>query len=76
MPPNLFPLLLIAFLVALAASAAELRSSLEPPACPECVHCRLAAYQKREREEQLQRAQARRLWGIDDRDDEDRGRRP
>ena len=75
MPADLYPFLLTALLVAVTASAAELRASLREPVCPRCVHCRHAALERKARDVRERNALAKRLWGIDDVDD-DEGRRP
>lgn len=51
MPPDLMPLLLGGFLVAMAAMLFELRDSLAPASCPECAHCRRLELEARAREE-------------------------
>lgn len=73
------PLVLAALVVGIAGTWMELRASLEPAACPECVHCRERAEIRRlerlaeeRRQEELQQAHARRV-GLEfrARDDED-----
>jgi hypothetical protein len=69
MPLELAPALTVLFLVGLTAAAMELRAAFEPPSCPECPHCRLVLLRKREREEEERARLAKRMWGIDERDD-------
>jgi hypothetical protein len=76
LPIDAFPFILLVLVVALAASAVELRAATQPPTCPRCVHCRHVAMQRRNAEEREKRALAKRLWGIDDADDDDGSRRP
>jgi hypothetical protein len=75
-PIDLFPFVFAALAVALTASALELRASLRAPSCPRCVHCRHAAMERRNEAERDKRALAKRLWGIDDVDDEETRPRP
>ena len=75
MPAELAPPFVILFLVALSATAVELRNALRPPECPQCVHCRHEAMARRERELREQRVATRSLWGVDERDDDHRPRR-
>jgi len=72
MDTSIVPLLLVAFLAGIAGTWMELRSSLEPPACAECPHCReRRARQRQERVEaerrqtELQALYARR-WRLDE----------
>lgn len=78
MDPAIAPLLLIAFLVAMAGTWIELQSSLKPVACPECPHCRevarlqqLAAEEDERRQAELRASYARR-YHLDDKDDTSR----
>jgi hypothetical protein len=75
LPIDVYPFVLAMLLVAVTAAAMELRSSLQAPSCPRCVHCRHAAMERRNEQERERRALAKRLWGIDETEDEDR-RRP
>jgi len=75
MDPAITPLLLFAFVAAMAGTWVELRSSLEPATCAECPHCQaLLDTRRREREAEARRqaelrsAYARRE-GLDDEDD-------
>lgn len=72
MPPDLYPPLIIVFLVALALSAIELRAALEPPVCPQCVHCRHRLLERRQEEARIRDVQARRIWGEHDDDERPR----
>ncbi len=76
LPIDVYPFVLAILLVALAAAAMELRASVQAPSCPRCVHCRHLAMERRNAEERERRAVAKRLWGVDDVDDEDARRRP
>ncbi|HEX5014517.1 MAG TPA: hypothetical protein VFV72_10200 [Candidatus Limnocylindrales bacterium] len=69
---NLFmqPVTLIVLAAGIIAAAYELRTSLEPVNCPECPHCREAAYERARQQRELQEQYARRN-GIDG-DDDDR----
>jgi hypothetical protein len=76
LPIDLYPFVIAILLVALTAAAMELRASLQPPSCPRCVHCRHAAMERRNAEDREKRALAKRLWGIDEAEDDDlRGHR-
>jgi hypothetical protein len=72
MPIGLYPPLILLFLVALAVAALELRSAFQPPVCPQCGHCRLEILRKQAREEEARTKLSKRMWGIDDRDDDTR----
>jgi hypothetical protein len=78
MDPAIAPLLLFAFVAAMAGTWVELRSSLKPVTCNECPHCReLLATRRREADEEARRQAELSSWyarrnGIDDRDDDDR----
>jgi hypothetical protein len=72
MPIGLFPPLILLFLLALAVAAMELRSALQPPVCPQCGHCRLETLRRQAREEEARAKIAKRMWGIDDHDDDPR----
>jgi hypothetical protein len=76
LPVDIFPFVFAALAVALTASAMELKASLQAPSCPRCIHCKHAALERRNEAERQKRATAKRLWGIDDVDDDDRGPRP
>ena len=76
LPVDVVPFVFAALAVAITASAMELRASLRAPSCPRCVHCRHVALERRNEAERDKRALAKRFWGIDDVDDEDRGPRP
>lgn len=75
LPPELLPPLILLLLVALAANVIEMRNSLQAPVCPQCVHCRHEAMARQEREEAAQGLHPRRMWGVEDREDDDRPRR-
>jgi hypothetical protein len=69
---NLFmqPVTLIALAAGIIAAAYEMRTSLEPVNCPECPHCREAAYQRARQQQELQEQYARRnRLEDDDKDD-------
>ncbi|HKG57501.1 MAG TPA: hypothetical protein VKA85_09650 [Candidatus Limnocylindrales bacterium] len=78
MDPAIAPLLLFAFVAAMAGTWMELRTSLEPVRCSECPHCREAlAVRQREADEDARRQRELSSWyarrnGLDDRDDDDR----
>ena len=76
MPADLYPFLLMALLVAVTASAVDLRASLRQPVCPRCVHCRHAALERKARDDREHAALVRRIWGVHDIDDDERGPRP
>jgi len=70
MSPDLLQPMILMFLVAIGVVAFELRKSLDPPTCPQCVHCRLLAAEKRQEEEKLGRWEATRLFDPDRDEDE------
>jgi hypothetical protein len=72
MPVDIYPFVFTILMVAVIASVVELRASMRAPSCPRCVHCRHAAMERRNQQERDRRAIAKRLWGIDDTDDDDR----
>jgi hypothetical protein len=79
MDPSIVPILLGALLAGIVGSWIELRAALDPPACPDCPHCRDRAQQRRleriaaeRRSAELQSLYVRRWHG----DDEDEPRRP
>lgn len=74
MDPGVSSLLFLGFIIAIAATAFELRASLGPPVCAECQHCRDRLAEERRREEELRDWYARR-WGVGDRDEDDTGHR-
>lgn len=71
MDPTIAPILFMGFLVAIGLTGFELRAATEPPACPECGHCRMVLEAKRQREAELRESYARH-WGLGERDDDDR----
>jgi hypothetical protein len=75
MPLDLLPALILVLTVAVVASAMELRSSLRPPVCPQCVHCRHEALAKKAREERDRSLSMQSFWGPDDADDDRAPRR-
>jgi hypothetical protein len=75
-PVDLFPFVFGALAVALTACAMELKASLQAPSCPRCIHCKHVALERRTEAERERRATSKRLWGIDDIDDDERGPRP
>ena len=78
MDPAIAPLLLFAFVAAMAGTWVELRSSLQPATCAECPHCReLLATRRREADDEARRQAELSSWyarrnGLDDHDDDDR----
>lgn len=78
MDPSIAPLLLLAFVAAIAGTWVELRNSLRPVICAECPHCRqLIATRQRQAEDDARRQAELSSWyakrhGLDDRDDDDR----
>jgi hypothetical protein len=78
MDPAFAPLILFAFVAAMAGTWIELRNSLQPATCAECPHCRdLVASRRQARDAELRRQAALSSWyakrnGLDDRDDDDR----
>jgi hypothetical protein len=78
MDPAIAPLLLFAFVAAMAGTWMELRGSLQPVTCAQCPHCReLLAARRREADEEARRQAELSAWyarrnGLDDRDDDDR----
>jgi len=71
MDPTFAPILFLGFLLAIGLTGLELRAAAEPPACPQCGHCRQVAETKRQREAELRESYARR-WGLGEREDDDR----
>ena len=71
MDPTIAPILFMGFLVAMGLTGFELRAATEPPACPECGHCRQVAEVRRQREAELREWYARRS-GLGEREDDDR----
>ena len=76
LPVDVFPFVFAALAVALTASVMELKASLQAPTCPRCIHCKHVALERRNEAERMKRATAKRLWGIDDVDDEETRPRP
>ena len=78
MDPAFAPLILFAFVAAMAGTWVELRNSLQPVTCAECPHCReLLATRRREADDEARRQAELSSWyarrnGLDDRDDDDR----
>jgi hypothetical protein len=64
------PLGLVALVVAMIVTLYDMGASLRPVACPECVHCRLAAAEDQRQQDLLAREYARRN-GLHDPDDDD-----
>jgi NADH:ubiquinone oxidoreductase subunit F (NADH-binding) len=62
---------LVALAVAMILTIYDLRASLSPETCSECVHCRERAEAERLRQERLSREYARR-HGLDHEDDDRR----
>ena len=62
------PLVPIALFVAIIVTAYEMRTSLEPPSCPECAHCQVIAAERdrRDRELQARYAQSNRIDADED----------
>jgi hypothetical protein len=80
MDPSIVPILLFAMVAGIWGSWIELRAALNPPACPNCPHCRDRAEQRRleriaaeRRQAELQSLHAHR-WQIGDDEDEERRR--
>ena len=67
----LSPLVPIALFVAIIVTAYEMRTSLEPPSCPECAHCQALAAERDRRDRELQAKYAR-SNRIDADEDDDR----
>jgi hypothetical protein len=80
MDTSIVPLLLVAFLAAMAGTWMELRSSLEPPTCAECPHCRDRKARQRQEQLDAQRRQAElhalyaRRWQLDEEEERQRRR--
>jgi hypothetical protein len=74
MDPSIASMLAVAMIGAVGIVAYEMRTSLQPPACAECPHCRARELAHEREQADLQQQYAER-WRLGDRDDDDWGRR-
>jgi hypothetical protein len=78
MDASFVPIVLLALTAGMIGAAIELRDATKPPSCPECSHCRAAAYERRREAEERERRQAElqswyaRHHGVDGRDEDQR----
>jgi hypothetical protein len=68
---SIVQLALLLFVAAIGLVAFEMQSSLKPPVCPECAHCRSEQEASR-RQQQDVRDFYRREYGWRDRDEDER----
>jgi regulator of sirC expression with transglutaminase-like and TPR domain len=68
---TLLSMALVALAVAIIVTAIEMRLSLAPVACPECLHCRARAAAEAARQRELDQAYAS-LHGLDGDEDDER----
>lgn len=65
MDPSVAPIILVALTVGIVATAVELRAAMVQPACPECPHCRAAAFdRKRAEDERRQKQRELNSWSV------------